>query len=99
MNSVTKISTLLIVILSFLCFVEGLICNSCEKSRDSRCTMSQSRCVAKPGESCSTVSHFVGTKHVYSKQMCSPQCKEKQLNTGKKLIYIMCCEKNLCNSF
>ncbi|XP_021009894.1 prostate and testis expressed protein 4-like [Mus caroli] len=99
MNPVTKFSILLIMTLCFLCSTEGLICNVCEKSQDSKCTMLQRRCFAKPGESCTTVSYFLGSRHVFSRQGCLPQCKETQYNRGKKLISVMCCEQNFCNSF
>uniref|UniRef100_A0A8C6MT72 UPAR/Ly6 domain-containing protein n=1 Tax=Mus spicilegus TaxID=10103 RepID=A0A8C6MT72_MUSSI len=78
--------------------LERLICNVCKKSQDSKCTKLQRRCFAEPGESCATISYFVG-KHVFSKQECLPQCKETQYHRGDKSIYVMCCEKNLCNSF
>ncbi|XP_021026894.1 prostate and testis expressed protein 4 [Mus caroli] len=99
MNSVTKIGTLIIVILSFLCFVEGLICNVCKMSKNSQCSETPQRCLAKPGGSCTTISIYDGPNHKESRQMCLPHCKEKQYRKGEKLIYVMCCEKNLCNSF
>ncbi|XP_051011822.1 prostate and testis expressed protein 4 [Acomys russatus] len=99
MNPVTKIGTLLILTLSILCSVEGLICNICERSVNSRCKLSRSTCLAKLGQRCSTISYFYGPKHVYSRQLCMSGCKEMQTYNGMKLTYIMCCDKNLCNTF
>ncbi|XP_031202253.1 prostate and testis expressed protein 4-like [Mastomys coucha] len=99
MNLVTKISTLVVVTLSFLCFVEGLICNHCRNSKNSQCLSEAKRCTTSPGGSCSTTSYFVGQKHLYSKHECLSHCEERHEFKGDKLVYIMCCEKNLCNSF
>ncbi|XP_021062467.1 prostate and testis expressed protein 4 [Mus pahari] len=77
----------------------GLICNVCKMSKDSECKKEQDRCVAKPGESCTTISYYFESRHVFSKQGCMRQCKEKQYNRGRRLTYVMCCDKNLCNSF
>ncbi|XP_060239378.1 prostate and testis expressed protein 4 [Meriones unguiculatus] len=58
MNPVTKLGTLLILTLSFLCSVEGLLCRECDRSHDLRCQTKQTICEAKPGHSCSTISYF-----------------------------------------
>ncbi|XP_005085916.1 prostate and testis expressed protein 4 [Mesocricetus auratus] len=99
MNLATKICTLLIVTLSFLYFVEGLTCNVCEFSKNSRCRYGQGRCNAKRGQSCATIAQFSGSKHLSSRQLCISRCKERQDYHDNKLTYYMCCDKNLCNSF
>ncbi|XP_052045723.1 prostate and testis expressed protein 4-like [Apodemus sylvaticus] len=99
MNAVMKIGTLLIVTLSCLCIVEGLICNVCKKSQNSKCKENRSQCVAKAGESCYSTSYYYGTNHVFSHQGCQYKCQEGELKRGQLLTYIMCCDKNLCNSF
>ncbi|CAH6860376.1 Pate4 [Phodopus roborovskii] len=99
MNLAAKIGTLLIVTLSLLISVEGLTCNVCEFSKNSRCRSGQDRCHAKHGQSCATISQFYGSRHLSSKQLCMFNCKERQIYHKKKLTYYMCCDKNLCNSF
>nr|XP_021511931.1 prostate and testis expressed protein 4 [Meriones unguiculatus] len=98
MNPVTKLGTLLILTLSFLCSVEGLLCRECDRSHDLRCQTKQTICEAKPGHSCSTISYFRGSRHLYSKHLCMYNCKESQFYNNAELTYILCCEKNLCNS-
>ncbi|XP_059123596.1 prostate and testis expressed protein 4 [Peromyscus eremicus] len=99
MNPATKISTLLIVTLSLLCSVESLICNVCEISRNSKCAKGQERCLAHRGQSCSTVSHYFRGNHLYSQHLCMPNCREREAQKGEKMTYVMCCYKNLCNTF
>ncbi|XP_032765954.1 prostate and testis expressed protein 4 [Rattus rattus] len=102
MNSMTKISILLIVALSFLCFTEAntnLICNTCNRSENSECKYGTGQCTAPEGGSCSTISVYHGQRHVLSKQMCLGHCEEKPHYDGDYMIYVMCCSKNLCNSF
>ncbi|XP_041513723.1 prostate and testis expressed protein 4 [Microtus oregoni] len=99
MSPATKVSTVLIVTLSFLCLAEGLICNVCDNAKESICKRGRGRCFAHPGQSCATISHFLGTKHEFSKHLCMSDCSERDLRQNGKLTYLMCCDKNLCNSF
>ncbi|XP_052045345.1 prostate and testis expressed protein 4-like [Apodemus sylvaticus] len=99
MNPVTKVSILLIMTLCLLCSIEGLICNICKNSQNSKCKENQSRCYAQPGESCYSKSYYYGTKHVLSQQGCRYKCHDGEFKNGQSLTYIMCCDKNLCNSF
>ncbi|XP_037063524.1 prostate and testis expressed protein 4 [Peromyscus leucopus] len=99
MNPATKISTLLIVTLSLLCSVESLICNVCKDSRNSKCTKGQDRCVAIHGQSCATKSHYSGENHLFSEHLCMNNCRESETPRGRRMTYVMCCSKNLCNAF
>ncbi|XP_057622366.1 prostate and testis expressed protein 4 [Chionomys nivalis] len=99
MNPATKVSTVLIVTLSFLCLAEGLICNVCDNAKESKCKRGQGRCVAHPGQSCATISYFLGSTHQFSRHLCMPDCRERELRQNGRLTYLMCCDKNLCNSF
>nr|XP_048314745.1 prostate and testis expressed protein 4 [Myodes glareolus] len=99
MNPATKVSTVLIVTLSFLCLVEGLTCNVCDLADKARCKKGKSRCTAQRGQSCASISTYIGSKHVSSKQLCMPNCVENNYKEKGKSIFVMCCERNLCNSF
>ncbi|XP_038177352.1 prostate and testis expressed protein 4 [Arvicola amphibius] len=98
MNPATKVSTVLIVTLSFLCLVEGLICNVCEFAENSKCKKGKDRCVADHGQSCASISYYFGDIHLFSRQLCMPNCTEDNYTRNDK-HYLMCCNTNLCNTF
>uniref|UniRef100_A0A8I5Y6V7 UPAR/Ly6 domain-containing protein n=1 Tax=Rattus norvegicus TaxID=10116 RepID=A0A8I5Y6V7_RAT len=77
----------------------NLICNTCNRSENSECKNGTGQCTAPEGGSCSTISIYHGQRHVLSKQMCLGHCEEKPHYNGDFMIYVMCCSKNLCNSF
>ncbi|XP_036049471.1 prostate and testis expressed protein 4 [Onychomys torridus] len=99
MNAATKITTLLIVTLSLLCSVESLICNVCEISRNSKCTKGRKTCFAFHGQSCSSIAHYSEGNHLYSQQLCMPNCRRRGIEEEGKMTYVMCCYKNMCNNF
>ncbi|XP_028643295.1 prostate and testis expressed protein 4 [Grammomys surdaster] len=99
MNPVTKIGIALILTLSFLCFVEGLICHECKKSKDSRCIEKAGRCTVPDDGSCFTYSQFYDSNHEFSRHGCESACQDELQISGKTVSYKMCCQKNLCNSY
>ncbi|XP_075823643.1 prostate and testis expressed protein 4 [Microtus pennsylvanicus] len=60
MSPATKVSTVLIVTLSFLCLAEGLICNVCDDAEQSICKRGRGRCFAYPDQLCATESEYLG---------------------------------------
>uniref|UniRef100_A0A8C0WDC9 UPAR/Ly6 domain-containing protein n=1 Tax=Castor canadensis TaxID=51338 RepID=A0A8C0WDC9_CASCN len=77
----------------------GLHCNVCYHAHGSDCLAGKDTCLASEDESCSTISYYKGGKHLFSKHMCRPECKEQQFINEDELTVVMCCEKNLCNVF
>ncbi|NP_001028955.1 prostate and testis expressed H precursor [Mus musculus] len=101
MNPVTKISTLLIVTLPFICFAEALKCFQCTLfNSKGKCLFQEPPCETQNNEVCVLWAKFEGGRFMYGFQECSHTCVNQTLNLRNKRIEMKCCnDKSFCNKF
>ncbi|XP_021044811.1 secreted seminal-vesicle Ly-6 protein 1-like [Mus pahari] len=101
MNPVMKISILLFVTLSFICFVEALKCFQCPLfNSKGRCFYQEATCETQNNQVCVWWAKFAGGRLLYGFQECSHICVNQTLILGNNRIEMRCCnDKSFCNQF
>uniref|UniRef100_UPI00402B292D prostate and testis expressed protein 14-like n=1 Tax=Arvicanthis niloticus TaxID=61156 RepID=UPI00402B292D len=101
MNPVMKIGTVLIMTLSFLCYMEALKCFQCTLFNfKGICLYQNPPCETQNNQVCVWWAKSAGGRILYGFQECSHICSNQTLILGNSTTEMKCCkDKNFCNKF